>query len=170
MGSSELQLITLETTVNDTPVTAAIPSHRLLVEFLRDDLGLKGTKVSCDVQVCGACTVLLDGAPVSACTTLAYEAQNRSIRTIEGVASPAALHPMQQAFIDHGAFQCGFCTPGMILAAISLVSDRPEPADGEIRQYMKGNICRCTGYNAIVTAIEAAAATLRQVDLVASEH
>jgi carbon-monoxide dehydrogenase small subunit len=154
--------IALETTVNGKRVTAVVPANRLLLEFLRDDLQLKGAKLSCDVQVCGACTVLLDGRPVSACTTLAYEAHRRIVRTIEGLAGEAHLHPMQQAFIDHGAFQCGFCTPGMILAATSLVSHDPAPAVTDIAWYMKGNICRCTGYKKIVEAIVAAAEELRQ--------
>jgi carbon-monoxide dehydrogenase small subunit len=128
------QLITLETTVNGTRVAMSVPANRLLVDFLRDDLQLKGTKLSCDVQVCGACTVLLNGRPVSACTTLAYEARGRSVQTIEGLAHENQLHPMQQAFIDHGAFQCGFCTPGMILAATSLVNRVPEPAVADIRE------------------------------------
>jgi len=152
----------LETTVNGTLVTMSVPANRLLVDFLRDDLQLKGTKLSCDVQVCGACTVLLNGRPVSACTTLAYEARGRSVQTIEGLAHENQLHPMQQAFIDHGAFQCGFCTPGMILAATSLVNRLPEPVVADITSYMKGNICRCTGYQAIVDAIVAAAEELRK--------
>jgi CO/xanthine dehydrogenase Mo-binding subunit/aerobic-type carbon monoxide dehydrogenase small subunit (CoxS/CutS family) len=156
-----LRTIRLETSVNGSAVTAAVPANRLLIDFLRDDLQLKGTKLSCDVQVCGACTVLLDGRPVSACTTLAHEVRGRAVRTIEGLGDDTRLHPMQQAFIDHAAFQCGFCTPGMIMAATALVTEIPEPRPSDIGWYMKGNICRCTGYQNIVGAIVAAATELR---------
>ena len=134
----------------------------LLIDTLRDRLGLTGTKRSCDVQVCGACTVLVDGAPVSACTYLTYEARDKDILTIEGLAQGDTLHPMQQAFIDHAALQCGFCTPGMILAATALVGHDPRPSVAAIKHYMRGNICRCTGYKKIVEAIQAAAETLAQ--------
>jgi carbon-monoxide dehydrogenase small subunit len=134
----------------------------LLIELVRS-LGLVGTKLSCDMQVCGACTVLLDGRPVSSCTTLAIEADGRAVETIEGLAAPGAgapsteapkLHPLQQAFIDRFAFQCGYCTPGMIVAAKALLEERPRPTPAEIRHWMEGNICRCTGYDTIVEAIE----------------
>ena len=154
------QVITVETTINGKAIQADIPSHRTLLDFVRNDLNLKGAKLSCDVQVCGACTVLLDGKPVSACTTLAHEAQGRVVETIEGLADGHKLHPIQQAFIDHGALQCGFCTPGMILTVKAMLEEIPNPTIGDIKWYMKGNICRCTGYKKIVEAILAAAAEL----------
>jgi len=132
-----------------------------LAELLRNQLNLNGTKVSCEVQVCGACTVLVDGAPVSACTYLAYEARGKSVTTIEGLEKPnGMLHPLQQAFIDEFAFQCGYCTPGMIMSAKALLDENPRPTRDEIIHYMDGNICRCTGYVPIVAAIERAAGVM----------
>jgi aerobic-type carbon monoxide dehydrogenase small subunit (CoxS/CutS family) len=129
-----------------------------LAEVLRNQLNLNGTKVSCEVQVCGACTVLVDNLPVSACTYLAYEARGKSVTTIEGLEQPdGALHPLQQAFIDEFAFQCGYCTPGMIMSAKALLDDNPRPSRAEIIHHMDGNICRCTGYVPIIAAIERAA-------------
>jgi carbon-monoxide dehydrogenase small subunit len=132
-----------------------------LAEVLRNTLNLNGTKVSCDVQVCGACTVLVDDVPVSACTYLAYEARGKEVTTIEGLQKPdGTLHPLQQAFIDEFAFQCGYCTPGMIMSAKALLDENPQPTRDEIIHHMDGNICRCTGYVPIVAAIERAAAVL----------
>jgi aerobic carbon-monoxide dehydrogenase small subunit len=129
-----------------------------LAEVLRNSLNLNGTKVSCEVQVCGACTVLVDGVPVSACTYLAYEARGKKVTTIEGLEKPdGTLHPLQQAFIDEFAFQCGYCTPGMIMSAKALLDENPKPTRDEIIHYMDGNICRCTGYVPIVAAIQRAA-------------
>jgi carbon-monoxide dehydrogenase small subunit len=129
-----------------------------LAEVLRNQLNLNGTKVSCEVQVCGACTVLIDGLPVSACTMLAYEVRGKNLLTVEGLEKPdGTLHPIQQAFIDEFAFQCGFCTPGMIMAAKALLDENPRPTRDEIIHHMDGNICRCTGYVPIVNAIERAA-------------
>ncbi|HEY7167474.1 MAG TPA: (2Fe-2S)-binding protein [Candidatus Binatia bacterium] len=134
-----------------------------LAEVLRNQLNLNGTKVSCEVQVCGACTVLIDGLPASACTLLAYEARGKSVLTIEGLEKPdGTLDPIQQAFIDEFAFQCGFCTPGMIMAAKALLNENPQPSRDEIIHHMDGNICRCTGYVPIVAAIERAAKMLGQ--------
>ena len=134
-----------------------------LAEVLRNTLNLNGTKVSCEVQVCGACTVLIDGAPVSACTYLAYEARGKSVTTIEGLEkSDGTLHPLQQAFIDEFAFQCGYCTPGMIMSAKALLDENPNPTRDEIIHHMDGNICRCTGYVPIVAAIQRAAQVLAQ--------
>ncbi len=146
-------LMRLDTRVNGQDVTLEIQAAELLAEVLRERLGLTGTKISCDVQVCGACTVLLDGIPVSACTTLAYEARGRAVTTIEGLSADGQLHPLQQAFLDEFAFQCGFCTPGMILAAKALLDERPDVSEQEIVDHMDGNICRCTGYTPIVRAI-----------------
>jgi carbon-monoxide dehydrogenase small subunit len=144
----------LSTTINGRGVEVAIEPQETLAEVLRERLHLTGTKVSCDVQVCGACTVLLDGVPVSACTLLAYEARDKQVVTIEGLSQGEQLDPLQQAFIDANAFQCGFCTSGMILAAKSLLDTQPHASAEEIRAYMDGNICRCTGYRPILAAIQ----------------
>ena len=133
-----------------------------LAEVLRNRCQLTGVKISCEVQVCGSCTTLVDGLPVSACTYLAYEARGRRVTTIEGLSDGERLHPMQQAFIEEFAFQCGFCTPGMILAATALLAENPNPTDTEIVSYMDGNLCRCTGYLPIVLAIHRAASLMRQ--------
>ena len=131
---------------------AEIEDQVTLAQLLRDE-GLTGVKISCDAEVCGACTVLLDGRPVSACTTLALEADGRRVETIEGLANGLELHPIQQAFIDNFAFQCGFCTPGMILSAKSLLEETPRPTFAEVQHWMEGNLCRCTGYRTIVEAV-----------------
>ena len=147
----------LSTRINGRPVAVAIEPQETLAEVLRERLHLTGTKVSCDVQVCGACTVLVDGLPVSACTLLAYETRGRDVLTIEGVSEAAGgLDPLQQAFVEENGFQCGFCTPGMILAARSLLESQPDADEEEIRAYMDGNICRCTGYRPILAAIRRA--------------
>ena len=148
--------------VNGRPVELEIEPQETLAEVLRNRCQLTGVKISCEVQVCGSCTTLVDGQPVSACTLLAYEARNRRVTTIEGLSDGARLHPMQQAFIDEFAFQCGFCTPGMILAATALVAENPDPTDAEIVSHMDGNLCRCTGYLPIVKAIHRAASWLRE--------
>jgi carbon-monoxide dehydrogenase small subunit len=136
---------------------------RTLAELLRNRLNLNGTKVSCEVQVCGACTVLLDGLPVSACTLLAYEVRDRNVLTVEGLARPdGTLHPIQQAFIEEFAFQCGFCTPGMLMAAKALLAEQPRPTEADIIHFMDGNICRCTGYLPIVRAIQRAAKEMQK--------
>jgi len=149
--------IELHLSVNGRPHDLTIEPRETLIEVLRNRLGLPGTKLSCDVQVCGTCTVLVDGLPVSSCTYLAYEARGRSVLTIEGLADGERLHPLQQAFVDHAALQCGYCTPGMILAAKALLDDIPHPTLDEIKHYMRGNICRCTGYKKILEAIAAVA-------------
>ena len=149
--------------LNGRPTETEYEDCETLAEVLRERLNLTGTKISCEVQVCGACTVLVDGLPVSSCTLLAYEARGRYVVTIEGLAKPdGTLHPIQQAFIDEFAFQCGFCTPGMILAAKALLDENPKPSRDEIIHYMDGNICRCTGYISIVRAIQKAAGTLEE--------
>ena len=139
-------------TLNGTDRRIEVEDQVLLIELVRG-LGLVGTKLSCDTQVCGACTVLLDGRPVSSCTTLAIEAQGRTVETIEGLATGTTLHPLQQAFIDRFAFQCGYCTPGMIMAAKALLDERRDPDAATVRHWMEGNICRCTGYGTIVEAV-----------------
>jgi len=144
--------------LNGKPFEIECEAQETLAEVLRNRLNLNGTKISCEVQVCGACTVLVDGLPVSACTYLAYEARGKNVTTIEGLEKPdGTLHPIQQAFIDEFAFQCGFCTPGMIMAAKALLDENSKPTEDEIIYYMDGNICRCTGYVPIVKAIQRAA-------------
>jgi aerobic carbon-monoxide dehydrogenase small subunit len=150
----------LETTVNRRPISLEIEPRAILLDVLRDRLGLTGSKRSCDSQVCGACTVLLDGLPVSACCTLANEAAGRAVETIEGLSSPDGLHPIQQAFVDNAAIQCGFCTPGFVLTAKSLLAENPHPSRAEIEEYLGGNLCRCTGYWNILAAVEDAARRL----------
>ncbi len=147
--------------VNGQPVEALIEPRELLLDFLRDRLGLTGAKRSCDVQVCGTCTVLLDGRPVSACCTLAYEARDQELLTIEGLAKGDELHPLQQSFIEQTAIQCGFCTPGMILTVKSLLEESPHPTRQQMQHYLKGNLCRCTGYWNILDAVEQAARRLQ---------
>ena len=149
----------LEATVNGRAVELDVRPEALLLDVLRDRLQLKGAKRSCDLQVCGACTVLVDGAPVSACTYLAVEADGREVLTVEGLGGEDALHPLQQSFIDHGAVQCGFCTSGMLLSAVALLDEEPSPTEADVMHYLRGNLCRCTGYRKIVDAILACAAT-----------
>ena len=138
-----------------------IEPHETLADVLRDRLALTGTKVSCDAQVCGACTVLVDDLAVSACTALAVDADGHRVRTVEGLARDGELSPLQQAFIDHAAFQCGFCTPGMLMAATALLEENPSPSRDEVVRGLEGNICRCTGYEPIVEAVLAAAGSAR---------
>lgn len=148
----------LQFTLNGKAWSVEFEPEETLAEVLRNQLNLNGTKVSCEVQVCGACTVLVDGLPVSSCTFLAYEARGRKVTTIEGLEKPdGTLHPLQQAFIDEFAFQCGYCTPGMIMTAKALLDENPKPTRAEIIHYMDGNICRCTGYVPIIAAIQRAA-------------
>ena len=159
---SEAQLIPISFTLNGRLHEIEVQPHELLLDVVRERLGLTGVKRSCDVQVCGACTLLVDGRPVSACTTLAFEVRDRSVLTIEGLAENGKLHPLQQAFIEHGGFQCGFCTPGMILAAKALLDENPDPSEAELKHFMHGNICRCTGYKKIIESIMAAAKLMRK--------
>lgn len=150
--------------VNGEPHELAIEPNQLLIEVLRDQLGLTGTKHSCGAGNCGACTVLMDGTPVLACMTLAVAARDKDITTIEGLAQGEVLHPIQKAFVDHGAIQCGYCTPGMILSAKALLEKHPQPSEDEIREGIAGNICRCTGYAKIVDAIQVAASDCPKED------
>ncbi|NLW07589.1 MAG: (2Fe-2S)-binding protein [Clostridia bacterium] len=153
---------TITLTVNGEPFTLNVPVNRTLLEVIREDLGMTGTKEGCGDGNCGACTVLLDGQPVNSCLVLAVEAEGKEVITVEGLAGEDCLHPLQQAFIDEGAVQCGFCTPGMLLAAKGLLDNNPSPTDFEIRQAIAGNLCRCTGYTRIVKAIKKAASLLAQ--------
>ena len=148
-------------TVNGQAVTRDVEPRTLLVEFLRQHLDLTGTHVGCDTSQCGACVVHVNGQSVKSCTVLALQAEGRDVTTIEGLAKNGELHPMQAAFREHHALQCGFCTPGMIMSAIDLVQRNPNASEQEIREWLEGNLCRCTGYHNIVKAIQAAAADMR---------
>ena len=148
------QSITL--TVNGVQHELEVPARRLLVDCLRYDLGLTGTKEGCSVGVCGACTVLVDGNMTASCLTLAVAADGAEITTIEGLAQDGRLHPVQQAFVDYGGFQCGICTPGQVMAAKALLDVNPSPTEKEIKEWMMGNLCRCTGYYKILESIVAA--------------
>ncbi len=144
-------------TVNGKEVSGEVEGRTLLVQFLREHLGLTGTHVGCDTSQCGACTVHVNGRAVKSCAPLAAHCEGEDIVTIEGLADGDILHPMQEAFREHHALQCGFCTPGMVMSAIGIVDDNPDPSHDDIRHALEGNICRCTGYHNIVLAIEAAA-------------
>jgi carbon-monoxide dehydrogenase small subunit len=148
----------LTMTLNGEEVTVHIQPDALLVNVLRDELGLMGTKEACGQGECGACTVLLDGQPVTSCLVPALKAQGREVLTVEGLASDGELHPLQMAFIEHGAVQCGYCTPGMLMSAKALLDRKPHPTEEEIKVAISGNLCRCTGYAKIVEAIKAAIA------------
>ncbi len=147
--------------VNDRAHVLEVAPHALLLDVLRDVLDLKGAKRSCDTQVCGACTVLVDGLAVSACTYLAVETDERSVLTVEGLADGESLDPLQRAFLDTGAVQCGFCTSGMLLTARALLRENPAPTREDVLHYLRGSLCRCTGYRKIVEAVLAAAETAR---------
>ncbi len=150
------QSVTLS--VNDRPVRLNVAADAFLVDILRDRLALTGTKYGCGMGECGLCTVLLDGDPVFACLVLAVDADGRAVKTVEGLGGSAGeLHPLQRAFADLGAVQCGFCTPGMLMSAAALLDERPHPSEDEIRHALSGNLCRCTGYAKIVEAVQAAA-------------
>jgi aerobic carbon-monoxide dehydrogenase small subunit len=152
---------TVALTVNGKSVTADVDPRTLLVQFLREHLRLTGTHVGCDTSQCGACVVHVNGRAIKACTILALQANGASVLTIEGLANGAALHPMQEAFREHHGLQCGFCTPGMIMASYNLLKNNPNPTEEEIRTGLKGNICRCTGYQNIVKAVQYAAEHMR---------
>jgi carbon-monoxide dehydrogenase small subunit len=143
--------------VNGEPRSLEVEGRTLLVHALRDGLGLTGAHVGCDTSQCGACTVLLDGKAVKSCTVLALQAEGAEITTIEGLARDGELHPVQRAFVEHHGLQCGFCTPGMILTSVDLLTRDPEPEDATIRRALRGNLCRCTGYQTIVDSVRAAA-------------
>jgi len=144
-------------TVNGLPHELEVPTYRTLLDCLRNDLGLTGSKEGCGVGVCGACTVLLDGRMISSCIALAVFADGHDVTTVEGLAEDERLHPVQQAFVDAGGFQCGICTPGQVVSAKALLDENPHPSDDEIREWMAGNLCRCTGYYKILESIRTAA-------------
>jgi carbon-monoxide dehydrogenase small subunit len=147
--------------INGSSRSVQVEARALLVHVLRDELNLTGTHIGCDTSQCGACTVLIDGKAVKSCTVLAVQAEGQQITTIEGLGSNDALHPLQQGFWEKHGLQCGFCTPGMIMTAVDLLAEHPDPSEAEIRHALEGNYCRCTGYQNIVAAIQAAASILR---------
>jgi aerobic-type carbon monoxide dehydrogenase small subunit (CoxS/CutS family) len=153
----------LHITVNGDEHHLLVDTRRTLLEVIRDEVGLTGTKNGCGAGECGACTVLLNGLPINSCLMLAQEADGQEVTTIEGLAAGGVLDPVQRAFVDHGAIQCGFCTPGMVLSAKALLDRNPDPTREEILQGLKGNLCRCTGYVKIIEAVEAARDSLAEV-------
>ena len=152
-----MEAVRVRITVNGDEYVRTVPTSMTLLQFVRDELDLTGAKEGCGKGECGACTVLLDGTPVNSCLVLAYQCMGRSVTTIEGLGRDGELHPVQEAFIRHGAVQCGFCTPGMIMSAVALLAFNPLPTQGEIREAISGNLCRCTGYKAIIESIDDAA-------------
>ena len=155
---------TITVTVNGAETTQEVESRTLLVHFIREDLELTGTHIGCDTTSCGACTVHLDGSPVKSCTIFAVQADGSAVDTIEGVANGAELHPLQDGFWEKHGLQCGFCTPGIIMTAKALLEENPRPTEDEIRMAISGNLCRCTGYNKIVEAIQHAAEQMQGVE------
>ena len=149
-------------TVNGREYTLAVEPRRLLVDVLRDDFGLTGTHIGCEHGVCGTCTVLLDGASIRSCITLAVQADGAEIATVEGLMTNGALHPLQEAFREHHGLQCGFCTPGMLMTALDFLRAHPEPTEAEIREGLSAVLCRCTGYHGIIEAVRAAAPRVRR--------
>ncbi len=148
-------------TVNGKAATGTVEGRTLLVQFLREQLGLTGTHVGCDTSQCGACVVHVDGKSVKSCTLLAVQANGAAVTTIEGLAGNGALHPMQAAFREHHGLQCGFCPPGMVMSAVDLASRNADPSEQDVREWLEGNICRCTGYHNIVKAVQAGARAMR---------
>ena len=153
--------VSVTMTVNGASVTRDVEPRTLLVQYLREHLGLTGTHIGCDTSQCGACVVHVDGRSVKSCTILAAQAKDAKVTTIEGLATNGSLHPMQEAFREHHALQCGFCTPGMIMSAVDLVKRNPNPSEETVRHELEGNICRCTGYHNIVKAVMAGAQAMR---------
>ncbi len=154
--------VQMSLTVNGEPVEVSFAPYKTLLEVLREELALTGTKHGCELGECGACAVLVDGEPVLSCLMLAVECEGRSVQTVEGLADGTKLHPLQAAFADHGGSQCGYCTPGMVMTAKALLDHEPNPSRERIKEAISGNICRCTGYNQIVEAIEEAASEMRK--------
>ncbi len=151
----------IKMTVNGQTCSGAVEARTLLVDFLRDHLGLTGTNIGCDTSQCGACTIMMDGHAVKSCTALAVQAEGSEITTIEGLATNGELHPLHQAFWDEHGLQCGYCTPGMIMAGVGLLDQNPKPSESEIRHCLEGNICRCTGYQNIVKAVQSASQSMK---------
>lgn len=161
---SEIQKTIVTTTVNGKSRSAEVEPRTLLVHMLRNELSLTGTHIGCETGQCGACTVLLDGKAVKSCMVLAVQAEDHHVTTIEGLAPPGELHPIQQAFWEEHGLQCGYCTPGMILSSKALLEEHPDPDDETIRHGIEGNLCRCTGYNSIVRSVQSAAERIRRGD------
>jgi carbon-monoxide dehydrogenase small subunit len=157
----ETELVSIELEVNEIRYKRTIRASMTLLDFLREELGMKGTKRGCDSGQCGACTIIMDGKTVNACLVLAIQADGKEILTIEGLSSGGRLHPLQEAFVEEGAVQCGFCVPGMILSAKALLDEKKDPSGEEIREALSGNLCRCTGYVKIIKAVQKAAALMR---------
>ena len=153
--------VRIHMTVNGHEESRQVEARRTLADFLREDLGLRGTHIGCEQGACGACTVLVDGTPMLSCLVLPDQVEESEVTTVEGLADGATLHPLQQAFMDLGASQCGYCTSGMLLSAKALIEENPSPTTGEIREALSGNLCRCTGYASIVDAVALAASNLR---------
>jgi carbon-monoxide dehydrogenase small subunit len=156
------ELLPIRVRINDTPYERSVEARKLLVDFIRDDIGLTGTHIGCEHGVCGACTVLLNGEPSQSCLLFAVQVDGSEIVTVEGLGSDGSLHPLQEAFSAAHGLQCGFCTPGMLMSAIYLLRDNPDPSETDIRLAISGNICRCTGYVNIVKAVQLAAQALKQ--------
>lgn len=161
MPNSE-QLVTVEVTVNGNSYARNIEPRMLLVEFIREELGLTGTHIGCDTSYCGACTILLDGKPIKSCTALAIQADGGEIMTVEGLEKDGELHPLQTAFSEHHGLQCGYCTPGMLMSSYSLLQENPTPDRNDICKGIAGNVCRCTGYKNIIKAVDAAAKQIQE--------
>lgn len=160
--ATDIPLVDVDIRVNDHSVHARIQPRQLLVEFVRTQAGLTGTHVGCDTSYCGACTVLLDGRSIKSCTLLAIQADGRHVRTVEGLVRDETLHPLQAAFAEHHALQCGYCTPGFLMSAVQLLEQTADPDEDTIRKALSGNICRCTGYINIIAAVRAAAQRMRK--------
>ncbi|SOY62414.1 4-hydroxybenzoyl-CoA reductase HbaB subunit [Cupriavidus taiwanensis] len=153
--------ISIEVTVNGEEHQVQVPARRLLADLLRDDLNLTGTKRGCETGICGACSVLVDGEVVKSCLMLAVQARGRHVMTVEGLAADGQLHPLQQSFMEHGGLQCGYCTPGFLMASCALLAHNPNPTEEEVRHGLNGNLCRCTGYVGIVESVLSAAEKMR---------
>ena len=160
--ATEPTTVQITVTVNGEAREAAVEPRLLLVHFIRENLNMTGTHIGCDTTHCGACTVLLDGRPVKSCTIFAVQANGREVRTVEGLASGGALHPIQEAFTEEHGLQCGYCTPGMMMTGVAFLESNPDPSETEIRRAISGNLCRCTGYVNIIKAYQSAAGKLRE--------
>jgi carbon-monoxide dehydrogenase small subunit len=160
--ANEPTLHTVEVTINGARRSAAVEARTLLVHFVREHLGLTGTHIGCDTTSCGACTILVDGVPTKSCTMFAVQAQGAELTTVEGLEQGGALHPIQQAFHEQHGLQCGFCTPGMMLTSVALLAENPNPTEADVRWAISGQICRCTGYQNIVKAVQSAASKLAE--------
>jgi len=155
--SEEIKNISIQVTINGQNYRREVEPRLLLVQFIREELGLTGTHIGCDVTYCGACTVLVDGKPIKSCTMLAVQADQHDILTVEGLEQNGELHPLQKAFSENHGLQCGYCTPGMLMSSVALLAENPDPSPDEIRKGISGNLCRCTGYTNIIKSIQAAA-------------